>query len=85
MSAEGLKTELSMHEDDSIAGFQEIFSGCCTSSACGELDVRTREVDVKRLFRTGTEVVKKSDTVSSERDPRSTGKIRTNDFLHWYN
>lgn len=47
--------------------------------------VRTREVDVKRLFRTGTEVVEKSDTVSSERDPRSTDKIRTNDFLQWYN
>lgn len=35
VSAEGLQAELPVHEDDGVAGFEEVFGGGGASRSCG--------------------------------------------------
>jgi hypothetical protein len=77
MSAEWLKTELPMHEDDCISGFEEILGGCCATVSCFFLIHLFSQGDEGDLMRTSTKVVKKSHTVfSSKWGYDATDKIR---------
>ena len=61
VSAEGLQAELPVHEDDGIAGFEEVLCGGCASRSWGRV---RREIDRWVDTRTGAEVIEITDAGS---------------------
>lgn len=48
MSAEGLQTELAMHEYDGITSFEEIFGRRCTSGTCAKIIEEADNIELQR-------------------------------------